>query len=98
MFAFTARDLVAENSDIWLYIDLFDRLDLSAFDGDYVSQGQPGIDPNLTIRTLLYGLAHGVVSGRKLAEACRGDVRYIVLSGEQRPDFRTFHRFLVTPQ
>lgn len=46
------------------------------------------------IRTIFYGLAHGVVSGRKLAEACRGEVRYIVLSGEQRPDFRTFHRFV----
>ena len=94
MFAFTVRDLVAENSDVWLYIDLFDRLDLSTFFADYVSQGQPGIDPKLMIRTVFYGLAHGVVSGRKLAEACRSEVRYLVLSGEQRPDFRTFHRFV----
>jgi len=94
MFAFTVRDLVAEDSDAWLYLDLFDRLDLSAFYADYVSQGQPGIDPKLMIRTLFYGLAHGVVSGRKLAEACRNEVRYIVLSGEQRPDFRTLHRFV----
>ena len=41
MFAFTVRDLVAEDSDAWLYLDLFDRLDLSAFYADYVSQGQP---------------------------------------------------------
>lgn len=46
------------------------------------------------IRTIFYGLAHGIVSGRKLAEACRNEVRYMVLSGEQRPDFRTFHRFV----
>ena len=94
MFAFTVRDLVAEDSDAWLYLDLFDRLDLSAFYADYVSQGQPGIDPKLMIRTIFYGLAHGIVSGRKLAEACRNEVRYIVLSGEQRPDFRTLHRFV----
>jgi transposase len=94
MFAFTVRDLVAQDSDLWLYVDLFDRLDLSAFYGDYVSKGQPAIDPNLMVRTIFYGLAHGVVSGRKLAESCRSDVRYIVLSGEQRPDFRTFHRFV----
>jgi transposase len=88
------RDLVAEDSDTWLYLDLFDRLDLSAFYSDYVSQGQPGIDPKLMIRTIFYGLAHGVVSGRKLADVCRNEVRYIVLSGEQRPDFRTLHRFV----
>jgi transposase len=94
IFAFTVRELVAKDSDIWLYIDLFDRLDLSGFYADYVSQGQPGIDPKLMIRTVFYGLAHGVVSGRKLAEACRNELRFIVLSGEQRPDFRTFHRFV----
>lgn len=94
IFAFTVRDLVAADSDVWLYVDLFDRLDLAAFYADYVSQGQAGIDPKLMIRTIFYGLAHGVVSGRKLAEACRNEVRYIVLSGEQQPDFRTFHRFI----
>ncbi len=94
LFAFTVRDLLAEDSVAWLYIDLFDRLDLNAYSADYVSQGQPGIDPKLMIRTIFYGLAHGIVSGRKLAEACRVEVRYMVLSGEQRPDFRTFHRFV----
>ena len=94
IFAFTVRDLVAEDSDTWLYVDLFDRLDLGVFYADYVSQGQPGIDPKLMVRTIFYGLAHGIVSGRKLAESCRCEVRYIVLSGEQRPDFRTFHRFV----
>lgn len=94
IFAFTVRDLVAEDSDIWLYVDLFERLNIETFYGDYVSQGQPGIDPRLMIRTIFYGLAHGIVSGRKLAESCRNEVRYMVLSGEQRPNFRTFHRFV----
>ena len=94
LFAFSVRDLLPEDSDVCLYVDLFDRLELGDFYADYVSQGQPGIDPKLMIRTVFYGLAHGVVSGRKLADVCRGDVRYIVLSGEQRPDFRTFHRFV----
>lgn len=94
MFAFTVRDLVAKDSDVWLYVDLFERINIETFYADYVSQGQPGIDPRLMIRTIFYGLTHGIVSGRKLAEACRNEVRYMVLSGEQRPDFRTFHRFV----
>ncbi len=30
-FAFTVRDLVADHSDVWLYVDLFDHLDLMDF-------------------------------------------------------------------
>lgn len=94
LFAFTPRDLVADNSDVWLYIDLFDQLDIEAFDWDYAGQGQAAKDPRLMLRTIFYGLTHGMVSGRKLADACRNDNRYIVLSGDTRPDCRTLHRFL----
>jgi transposase len=95
LFAFTPRDLVADTSDVWLYIDLFDLLDLEAFDSDYVSQGQPGIEPKLMLRSIFYGLTHGVVSGRRLADICRNDNRYIVLCGEQAPDTATLNRFVV---
>jgi transposase len=95
LFAFTVRDLIADDSDVWLYADLFDALDLLDFDADYVSQGKPGIEPKLMLRTLFYGLTHGVVSGRRLSEVCRNDCRYAVLSGEQQPDARTFQRFIV---
>jgi transposase len=94
LFAVSIREMVADDSDVWLYLDLFDQLDIKDFTSDYVDQGQPGIDPVLMLRSIFYGLAHGVASGRKLAEVCRSDVRYMVLSGEQRPDFRTFHRFV----
>jgi transposase len=95
LFAFTVRDLVAEDSDVWLYVDLFDSLDLEDFDADYVSQGQQGIEPKLILRAMFYGLTHGIASGRKLGEVCQSDARYLVLSGEQRPTARTFQRFMV---
>ena len=46
------------------------------------------------LRAMFYGLTHGVVSGRKLCEVCRNDNRFIVLSGNLRPDRRTFDRFI----
>lgn len=95
LLAFTVRDFVADKSDVWLYVDLFDHLDLEDFDSDYVSQGKEGIEPKLILRSMFYGLTHGVVSGRKLGEVCCHDARYLVLSGEQRPTARTFQRFLV---
>lgn len=95
LLAFTVRDFVADDSDVWLYVDLFDHLDLEDFDADYVSQGKEGIEPKLMLRSLFYGLTHGIASGRKLGDVCCNDARFLVLSGEQRPTARTFQRFIV---
>jgi len=94
MFAFSVRDFLTDDSDVHLYLDLFDSLDLEDFVMDYSSQGEAAIHPALMLRTIFYGLTHGVVSGRKLALACRFDSRFLVLSGEQMPDARTLQRFL----
>ena len=94
LFAFSHRDLVEESSDVWLYIDLFEALDLRAFESGYVEHGQAGKHPRLMLQALFYGLTHGVVSGRKLCDACRNDNRFIVLSGNLRPDRRTLDRFV----
>lgn len=94
LFAFTYRDLVPDDSDVWLYVDLFDTIDLEDFYFDYSSQGEPAVDPKLMLRTVFYGLTHGMASGRKLAKACLFDCRYVVLSGTRRPDARTLHRFI----
>jgi len=94
LFAFSPRDLVPKGSDVWLYMDLFDSLNTEEFEWDYVASGQQAKDPKLMLRTIFYGLTHGVNSGRALASACTTDVRFIVLSGERMPDARTFHRFI----
>jgi hypothetical protein len=59
LFAFSVRDLVPETSDVWLYVDLIDELDLATFDDE------EGHEPRLVLRTISYGLTHGIVSGRK---------------------------------
>lgn len=94
LFAFTPRDLVSSDSDIWLYIDLFESLNYRRFNQKYRGQGQLAKEPKLMLRTIFYGLTHGIVSGRKLESSCRNDNRFIVLSGELRPDRRTIDRFL----
>ena len=95
LFGLTVRDFVPETSDVNLYLDLFDALDLDEFVMDYQTCGQNAVHPELMLRTIVYGLTHGIVSGRKLATACRFDNRFLVLSGEQMPDARTFQRFLI---
>ena len=94
LFAFSHRDLVSGDSDVWLYMDLFSVLDLSDFEAAYEFQGQAAKEPQLMLQVLFYGLTHGIVSGRKLQAFCRNDNRFIVLSGNLRPDRRTFDRFI----
>ncbi|MCB9229485.1 MAG: IS1182 family transposase [Deltaproteobacteria bacterium] len=95
LFSFSYAELVPQDSDVWLYIDLFSQIDLSEFSDLYSKQGQEAKDPELMLRTIFYGLTHGAVSGRKLSDFCRYDNRFILLSGARRPDPRTFQRFLV---
>ncbi len=95
LYGFTVRDFVPDTSDVNLYLDLRDALDLDDFVMDYETSGQSAVHPSLMLRTIVYGLTHGIVSGRKLATACKFDNRFLVLSGEQMPDARTFQRFLV---
>ena len=61
LFAFSYKDLVPEDSDVWLYVDLFSQLDLSEFSEDYSSQGGEAKAPEMMLRTIFYGLTHGIV-------------------------------------
>jgi len=60
--------LIDKDSDVWLYVDLFDQLDLLDFDTSYCFQGQEAKEPKLMLRTIFYALTHSINSGRKLAE------------------------------
>ena len=94
LFAFSLGELVPDDSDVWLFVDLFDQLSLAEFEADYSTQGEEAHEPRLILRTIFYGLTHGLASGRKLEDACRYDGRYMVLSGGNNPSYRTFARFV----
>jgi len=89
------RDLLPEDSDVWKYESLTSKLDYSKFNESYSGEGQTPIDPKLMIQTILYGFNHRKTSMRAIEEACQHDNRFIVLSGNRRPNRRTFDRFLI---
>lgn len=95
LFGFSVRDLLPEDSDVWLYRDLFKEICFEEFDWKYSNEGQHPIDPRVMARTIFYGLTHGVTSNRKLETACRNDLRFLTLSGELRPSRRSFDRFVI---
>jgi len=52
-------------------------------------RGQPGYDPRLCVKVLVYGYATGVRSSRQLEQNCSENLAYRYLVGEDVPSYRT---------
>ncbi len=52
------------------------ELDLSVFEARYLNDrtGRPAYDPAILLKIVLYGYYKGIISSRKLEEACRRNV------------------------
>jgi transposase len=51
--------------------------------------GQPAYDPRVPVKVLLYGMATGVRSSRRLAQNCHESLPYLLLVRDDRPCYRT---------
>ena len=56
-------------------------------------RGYPPFDPRMMVALVLYSYSQGIYSSRRIAKACESRVDYMVLTGMQRPDFRTINLF-----
>jgi transposase len=69
-------------------------LDLSAILNTYTEErGYPPYHPVMMTALLLYGYCQGLYSSRRLARACEERVDFMVVTGMQKPDFRTISDF-----
>jgi transposase len=72
------------------------HLDLSVFEQRYRNDdtGRLAYDPKVLLKIVLYGYYKGIVSSRKLAEACCRNVVFMALSADTRPHFTTIAAFV----
>jgi transposase len=56
--------------------------------------GRLAYDPKVLLKIVLYGYSKGMVSSRKLEEACRRNVVFMALSADTRPHFTTIAAFV----
>jgi transposase len=73
-----------------------EHLDLTVFERRYRNDdtGRLAYDPKVMLKIVLYGYSKGMVSSRKLEEACRRNVVFMALSAETRPHFTTIAAFV----
>jgi transposase len=72
------------------------RLDMSIFDGKYRNDetGRAAYDPKVLLKVVLLGYSRGLISSRKLEQACRENVVFIALACGQQPDHSTIAAFV----
>lgn len=72
------------------------HIDLTVFAGRYTNDetGRLAYDPSVLLKIVLYGYYKGIVSSRKLAEACKRHVVFMALSADTHPHFTTIADFI----
>src|SRR5512137_962985 len=73
-----------------------DRMDLERLEDRYRNDetGRMAYDPKILLKVVLLGYARGLVSSRKMEQACRENVTFMALACGQRPDHRTIAAFV----
>jgi transposase len=72
------------------------RLDTSRFEERYRNEetGRTAYDPKILLKIILLGYARGLISSRKIEQACRENVVFIALACGQQPDHSTIATFV----
>ncbi|MGB9590430.1 MAG: IS1182 family transposase [Candidatus Hydrothermia bacterium] len=87
------REFIDPRAQMWLVDEYVERMDIGKIAERYSYLGQKAYDPRLMLKLLFYGYMNGITSSRQIARAAISHVKFIYLSGFQRPDFRTINRF-----
>lgn len=56
--------------------------------------GCPAYDPAILLKIIFYAYSNGIVSSRKIEQACRRDVKFMALSADSQPHFTTLANFV----
>ncbi|MHC4687305.1 MAG: transposase [Planctomycetota bacterium] len=72
------------------------ELDLSIFEDRFKNDetGAPAYDPKILLKIILFAYSRGLVSSRKIEQACRENVIFMALSADSRPHFTTIADFI----
>ena len=91
-----ADQIVAGSFEYALNEIVEEHLDLTVFEQRYRNDetGRLAYDPKVLLKIVLYGYYKGIVSSRRLAEACRRNVVFMALSADTRPHFTTIAAFV----
>jgi transposase len=79
----------------WFVIDAVKQLDLGEFFASYRDDGwgRAAHHPEMMVTLLVYAYSTGVMSSRRIEQACQSDVAFRVITANVQPDHTTIARF-----
>lgn len=75
------------------------RLDTAVFDSRYKNNEETGCrayDPRILLKVILFAYARGIISSRKIEQACRENITFMALACGQVPDHSTIAAFVAS--
>jgi len=72
------------------------RLNMSIFEGKYRNDetGRAAYDPKILLKVVLLAYSRGLISSRRIEQACRENVVFMALACSQQPDHSTIAAFV----
>ena len=91
-----ARQLRPGTFEYALNYLLEQEIDLSAFDQRFKNDdtGASAYPPALLLKVVLLAYSQGIISSRGIEQACREQITFIALTGDQAPHFTTIASFI----
>jgi transposase len=88
------RSWVPKDHFVWFLVDVVRQLDTSALEaGTSPGKGRPGYDPQMLVTLLMYAMACGERSSRRIEDRTGVDASFRIASAGQCPDHSTLCRF-----
>ena len=88
------ENVIDEDDPVRVFSEILDTTDWSSWEALYPgNRGQPPIHPRILAGILLFGMARGIRSSRRLAEACKYRLDFRWLAKGLRPDHCTLSEF-----
>jgi len=93
---FFEEQLMPGTLEFSIHILVETRMDMSIFDDNYANDqtGRRAYDPKILLKVVLFAYSRGLIASRKIERACRENVTFMALTGNQRPDHSTIAAFV----
>lgn len=88
-------DWLPEDHSVWFFIEAVNHLDTGKFheQARLGGVGRRGYDPEMLLVLLMYAMAQGISSSRKIERLCHTDVAFRVICAQDVPDHTVLARF-----
>ena len=90
------RQLMPGTLEFAIHTLIETRMELSVFDSKYNNDqtGRSAYDPKVLLKVVLLAYSRGLISSRKIEQACRENIVFMALACGQQPDHSTIAAFV----